>query len=103
MVHLFGCSACRTRRAGLEPFVSATRSALRQLRDDPLDFHTLHEDGPVRLLVDANDSGEWRATFAGHELRGALRFSDVNNANEQLMMEVFRWMFPKHVCDQRCR
>jgi hypothetical protein len=100
--HLLVCEACQARLAETDAFVSATRAALRQLRDEPLDFTHYTEDGPIRLLVESTGSGEWRATFAGQELEGARRFGGVAEANEYLL-EAFRIMFPAHQCDERCR
>jgi hypothetical protein len=100
--HLLACESCRARLAECDAFVSATRAALRQLRDEPLDFTHYTEDGPIRLMVESTDSGEWRATFAGQELEGACRFGSVAEANDYVL-EAFRLMFPGHACDKRCR
>jgi hypothetical protein len=99
--HLFVCESCRTRLAEVDAFVSATRAALRQLREVPLDITHHTDDGPIRLLVEPTESGEWHATFTGQELQGAQRFAGVAEANDYLL-EAFRLIFPEHGFDERC-
>jgi hypothetical protein len=99
--HLLICEWCRQRLSETEAFISATRAATRELREAPLDFTHYTGGGPIRLLAEITEAGDWKATISGQQIEATPRFATVAEANEHLMT-MFRQLFPEHECSERC-